>query len=223
MDFRYTPNNVISLLFLILIIVGWTYSPSQILAQSVPDDPYHVEPALIGEQVPDINYKKADGSSVPFSELVSQKPTIFIYYRGGWCPYCNRHMAEIQRIEQDLVDMGYQILAASADRPEKLPQSVQKHNLNYTLLSDNTMAGARAMGLAYKVDQELVQRYKENGIDLEEASGMDHHQLPVPAVYIIGQDGTFLFNYVNPDYHRRIPSAILLTAAQEFNDQASQQ
>jgi peroxiredoxin len=189
-------------------------------AQSVPDDPYQVEPALIGEQVPDITFKRADGSEVNFKNLISQQPTIFIYYRGGWCPYCNRHMAEIQRIEQDLVDMGYQIIATSADRPGKLPKSVDKHNLNYTLLSDHTMAGARAMGLAYKVPDQMVAKYKENGMDLEEASGMNHHQLPVPAVYIIAQDGSFLFNYVNPDYHRRIPSDILLSAAEVFIDQA---
>ena len=107
-------------------------------------------------------------------------------------------------------------MAVSPDRPEKLKGSVQKHELKYTLLSDSPMELTKAFGLAYKVDGTTVKRYKDNGIDLEDSAGYDHHLLPVPAVYLINPDGLITFQYVNPNYQTRINSKILLTAAEAY-------
>ncbi|MDA2937977.1 redoxin domain-containing protein [Acidobacteria bacterium AH-259-A15] len=109
--------------------------------------------------------------------------------------------------------MGYQLIAVSADRTEKLQQSIGKHQLKYELVSDSQMAGAKAFGLAYRVDDKTLERYKGFGIDLEEASGEGHHLLPVPAVFLIGTDGIIDFQYVNPDHRVRLDPDLLLAAA----------
>ena len=117
--------------------------------------------------------------------------------------------------------MGFQIIAASADRPQKLAQTSEKVNMTYQLVSDASQEGAKAFGLAYKVDDQTHQRYKKGlGLDLEEASGYSHHILPVPAVYIIGTDGVIRFQYVNPDYRVRLDPDILLAAAQALLKEA---
>ncbi|NGP89478.1 peroxiredoxin-like family protein [Fodinibius halophilus] len=175
-----------------------------------------VNPVLTGTTIPNSSVKTVDGNTVKLKKLVSQKPTVLIFYRGGWCPYCNRHLAELQRIEQQLVDMGYQILAVSPDRPEILKKSISKHDLDYTLLSDSPMNLTKAFGLAFKVDNKTVKRYKEVGIDLEKNSGHNHHLLPAPAVYLINPDGLITFQYVNPNYKTRINSKVLLTAAEAY-------
>lgn len=109
--------------------------------------------------------------------------------------------------------MGYQIIAISPDRPEKLKESILKHNLNYTVLSDSPMESAKAFGIAYKVDKETVANLNKFGIDLEDASGKKHNYLPVPAVFVIGVDGVIKFTYVNSDYKVRIDTDVLLSAA----------
>ena len=185
-------------------------------AQNYADDPKQVNPILTGTTIPDAAVKTIEGKTVSIQELVRQQPTVLIFYRGGWCPYCNRHMAELQQSQQQLVDMGYQILAVSPDRPEKLKKSISKHNLDYTLLSDSPMNLSKAFGLAFKVDQSTLDRYAEMGIDLEESSGYDHHLLPVPAVYLINPDGLVTFQYVNPDYKTRIKSEVLISAAKAY-------
>ena len=185
--------------------------------QSYAQDATNVSPALTGTTMPSAAVKTVDGQSVELKDLVSQKPTVLIFYRGGWCPYCNAHLAELQKIEQDLVDMGYQILAVSPDQPKFLKQSANKHDLQYTLLSDSPMNLSKAFGLAFKVDQSIIKRYKQNGIDLEKNSGYDHHLLPVPAVYLINPDGLITFQYVNPDYKTRIKSEVLKTAAKAYH------
>ena len=117
------------------------------------------------------------------------------------------------QIEPKLLEMGYQILAVSADSPEFLSQSKQKHKMAYILLSDHSMKGAMALGLAWQVNADNLKMFKEYGIDLEKASGEKHHILPVPAAYIVGTDGKISFAYVNPDYEVRVPATVLLEAA----------
>ncbi len=205
----------------LLILTGWACQPTPQTDNRESSSDYamqasDVNPVLTGTRIPDVTLRNVEGDTVRLRDKVSEKPTVLVFYRGGWCPYCNRHMAELQQAEQKITEMGYQILAVSADRPEKLRESVNEHDLEYTLLSDSPMEASKAFGLAFKVDDATVKRYKENGIDLEGDSGYDHHLLPVPAVYILDTEGNIKFQYVNPDYRTRIKSKVLLAAAEAY-------
>ena len=122
-------------------------------------------------------------------------------------------MGQLQKIESNLTQLGYQILALSADRPEKLRASVEKHAVTYVLLSDAAMTAARAFGIAYRVDDASVGKLAGYGIDIEEASGQTHHMLPVPSVFLVAQNGKVVFTYANPDHRVRIDPEVLLAAA----------
>ena len=123
-------------------------------------------------------------------------------------------MGQLAKIESKLTELGYQILAIGADRPEKLKESIAKHSMTYQLLSDSKMIASRAFGVAYRVDDKTLELYKSFGIDLEEASGEEHHQLPVPTAYVLATDGTIRFRYSNPDYKVRVDPDALLAAAE---------
>lgn len=120
-----------------------------------------------------------------------------------------------------MLAMGYQIIAISPDRPENLHKSVAKNKLTYKLVSDSGMKGAKAFGLAYRVPADQLEKMKEYGISLEEASGREHGLLPVPGVFIVGTDGVIFFVYVNPDYTVRLDPRILLAAAKAARGKAS--
>ncbi|MDR8393285.1 AhpC/TSA family protein [Aliifodinibius sp. S!AR15-10] len=191
-------------------------APSNAATVEFAESAKAVTPLLTGTQIPNGQLRTTSGDTVQLMNLVSEQPTVFIFYRGGWCPYCNKHMAELQQAQSKLTEMGYRILAISPDSPEYLQKSVSEHNLGYTLLSDSPMEVTSAFGLAYKVDQETVDRYKENGLDLANRSGYDHYLLPVPAVFLVDTNGMIRFQYVNPDYTTRINKNVLLTAAEEY-------
>ncbi len=125
-------------------------------------------------------------------------------------------MGQLRTIEKDLQELGFQIIAASADRPEKLSGTVEKNSLTYQLVSDSTMAASRAFGLAFQVDDKTLAAYKGYGIDLEEASGEEHHLLPVPGVFLISKEGVVEHSYVNPDYRIRLDPAVILAAARSM-------
>jgi peroxiredoxin len=179
-----------------------------------------IHPLLVGAKVPDVVLMDVEGEPVKLYSLLSKKPTVLVFYRGGWCPYCNLQLSQLHTIENEVIELGYQIVAISADRFENAEKSVDKHNLHYTLLSDSAKIAAEAFGLAFKVDEETLERYTKIGIDLEAASGVNDHILPVPAVFIVQKDGIITFEYVNPNYRVRLNAQVLLAILKAENEQS---
>ena len=184
---------------------------------AVPDDPAKVHPLAVGVTAPAFVVRNADGTDRKFDPKQLKKPVILIFYRGGWCPYCNAHLGALKKAEPELLRMGYELYFLSADRPEILFSSLKEPDIHYTLLSDARMSAARAFGLAYRLDDATMEKYKSYGIDLEAASGETHHELPIPAVYIIDRKGTIRFAHANPDYKVRLAPEPLLEAARSLH------
>ena len=171
----------------------------------------------VGDAIPDVSLRTEENQSVRLRELVSEKPTVLIFYRGGWCPFCNRHLQALAGIEDDLNKAGAQLLAVSMDTPAKLKATPDREKLHYRLFSDSDAVAATAFGIAFKVDDTLVKKYKDAyKIDLEAASGNDHHILPYPAVFIVNTNGVIRFVHVNPDYKVRLEPAKILEAVSEM-------
>lgn len=172
-----------------------------------------IQPLMIGQPIPETPLRTMNGEPFSLRAAAQEQQVVLIYYRGGWCPYCNVHLQQLQAIEPQLRRLGYRIIAVSADKPSRLQQSMAQNQLTYTLLSDASMQTADAFGIAYKVDQPTLQMLGSNGMDIEEASGRKHHMLPVPSVFLIGTDGIIDFVYANPDYRVRLKPDVLLAAA----------
>ncbi len=171
------------------------------------------EQLSVGDKIPETTVFTAKGEAVKLREVVSGKPTVLVFYRGGWCPYCVKHLAALGEVKGQIMAAGYQVLAISADQPSKLSETPSGEKMGYTLLSDSSMEAAKAFGITFKVPDELVSKYKnEYKIDLEAASGETHHVLPHPAVFIVDPKGTVRFAHVNPDYKSRLSPAQVLEA-----------
>ena len=171
-----------------------------------------------GDIIPVIQYTTVDGQLFNLREEVKKQPAILIYYRGGWCPYCNTQLSELRKIEADILKAGFQILAVSPDKPSELSNTKSKHALGYTVLSDATMAGAQSLGIAYKLPDELIKKYSKYDIDLERSSGESHHLLPHPAVIIIDSKKIVRFVSINEDYKIRLSNADLLDVLSAIAD-----
>ena len=180
-----------------------------------------VKPLGVGADVPDVKVRTATGEAFSLKTAVAEKPAVLIFYRGGWCPFCTKHLMALQEIEEQIAARGYQILAISPDRPEKLSETLDEQELGYTLLSDADMVAAKAFGLAFEVDEKTREAYKGYGIDLVEASGREHYLLPVPAVYVVNQAGKITYAFAEEDYKVRLePEALLKVLAGSEKDKA---
>lgn len=113
------------------------------------------------------------------------------------------------------------MVAISPDRPEQMITSLEVEDLGYALYSDSALNAAREFGIAFQLGSIMVTGMKMYGINLEEASGKDHHQLPVPSVFLVDKRGTIRWVYSNSDYKIRPDNAVLLDAARRVSAEFS--
>jgi len=200
----------------ILLALMLLAAPLPALAEIHPT-PEAVQPVLPGMQAPAFTVVDVDGEEHNIAPDALDKPVVLTFYRGGWCPYCNMHLAELRKTEDELVELGFDVWFVSPDKPELLAEGDHAEH-GYRLLSDPEMNAAQAFGIAFHVDDQTHERYLGFGMDLNERSGDDHRALPAPATFIIGADGVVQFGYVNPDYSVRLAPQVLLAAAQAYSD-----
>ncbi|MBA4149033.1 MAG: AhpC/TSA family protein [Verrucomicrobia bacterium] len=172
-------------------------------------------PLKVGDSIPDVTLRTEENKEVKLRGLTAKQPTVLIFYRGGWCPFCTRQLKDLAGIESDLKKQGAQLLAISMDQPSKLKETPDRENLGYRLLSDSDASAIKAFGLAFKVDDATVEKYKSYKIDLEAAAGRNHHLLPHPAVFVVNTNGVIRFAHVNTDYKVRLAPEKILEAVQD--------
>ncbi len=174
------------------------------------------KPLKVKDGMPDTPLKTLDGKDTSIRKVVFSKKTVVVFYRGSWCPFCNRQMADLQTIQGDLKKRGYQMVAISPDTPDNLKKMVDKQKLSYQLYSDSPGYAMKAFGVAFRVDDDTVTKYRDSyHIDLEKASGETHHILPVPSVFVFNTKGQVIYVYSNPDYKIRLKGKELLAALDE--------
>jgi peroxiredoxin len=195
----------------ILVIVISCFVFSQGMSQ-VPESATDISPLLIGEQVPETEVTSLEGTRTSLLSLVEEQPAVVIFYRGSWCPYCNVHLAALQEIETNILDYGYKIIAVSPDDISNLTKAIEKNSLSYTLVSDSDLALAKAFGIAFKAPQKYQDMLSTH------SGGENTGLLPVPSVFIIDQEGTILFEYINPNYKERISSQMLLGVLKSLSE-----
>ncbi|MEN2400199.1 peroxiredoxin-like family protein [Flavobacterium sp. MC2016-06] len=170
-----------------------------------------IAPLLIGEKIPNAALKSAENTVVNLSDLIQKKKTVLVFYRGGWCPYCNLHLAALAEAEKQILDLGYQIIAISPDAPENLKITEEKDKVKYTLLSDSKGELIKMAGIAF----EVPENYKS--LINVHSNGVNTNFLPVPSVFIVNTDSTILFEYISPDFKHRISSELLVSVLKNLN------
>jgi peroxiredoxin len=213
-------HTLLSAMLIVLILPGALVAQSDRTQIHASAD--QAQPLLPGMKAPAFQVRDARGESVTFDPDTMGKPLIITFFRGGWCPYCNLHLAELRHAEQELKALGFDLWFISTDRPELLYKSLDDPDIGYTVLSDANLDATRVFGVAFRVDDETFRRYQGYGVDLEEVSGESHHVLPVPATFLVGSDGVIHFQYSNPDYKVRLHPDVLLAAARVYTHDEDQ-
>jgi len=189
---------------------------TQDLPEGIFNNAESVQPLQVGSLPPHFSVRSADGNLIVVKPSELLKPVVLTFFRGGWCPYCNRHLAEMRTVEANLKNLGFDVWFMSIDKPELLYESLSEPDIGYTLYSDSELEATKAFGIGFIVDDATHEKYLGYGIDLSNASGFDHHVLPAPSTFILGEGGRVHFQYTNPDYTVRLAPTELLAAASSY-------
>lgn len=156
-----------------------------------------------GDKAPAFTLKDPEGNVVSSQDLLAKGPLIVSFYRGVWCPYCNMELQALQAALPEFEKLGARLVAISPQTAPNSRRSVRENNLSFPILSDEKGRVGEAFGLKFKLPEYLVDLYKSLKNELPAFNDDPEWTLPMPARYVIGQDGTILYAEVNPDYTRR--------------------
>lgn len=195
------------IIYLLLFVIGLSVQAQN----GLPKLATEIAPLLIGEKIPNVTVKSLENTAVDIMELIAKKRTILVFYRGGWCPYCNAHLAALGVAEKELLNLGYQIIAISPDAPKSLKITDAKEKLNYLLLSDSTGELSKAVGIVFQAPENYKATITKG------SEGVNSSFLPVPAVFILNTNAEIEFEYITPNYQNRISNDLLIAVAKSLN------
>jgi peroxiredoxin len=163
-----------------------------------------------GEQAPDFTLPDVFGNEVTLSELLKQGPVVVTFYRGEWCPYCNLQLRAYQRILPQIQSLGATLVAISPQTPDHSLSTVEKKELTFIVLSDAGNKVARTYRIVFTLEESIRPLYTTIGSDLPTFNSDASWELPMPATFLVAQDGTVRLAFVAEDYTRRLEPADLL-------------
>ncbi|MCJ8318363.1 MAG: AhpC/TSA family protein [Colwellia sp.] len=201
---------------IIFLLVSYLISTS-LSATQIAESENNISPLLNGQQIPSVITTTVDNQKVDLLSLIENKKTVLFFYRGGWCPFCNTQMGQLKAIENELTQLGFQLMGISTDSVTDLEKSIKDKKLNYQLVSDYHSKVSEKFGLAYFASQKVTDRYLAmmhltNPLQKNKA-GDQRLVLPAPAIYVVDDSGLVQFSYVNINYKVRLDEQLLLLAA----------
>ncbi len=157
-----------------------------------------------GDIAPDFILPNVDGRSVRLYTELERGPVVLVFYRGGWCPYCNIHLRGFQKSLTAFTAAGAQVVAISPQLPDQSLSTQEKAELAFPVLSDVGLGAARAFGVAFELPKALLNVYADFDVSLEKSNGAEGaKELPMPATFVIRGDRTIAYARVDADYTRR--------------------
>jgi len=164
----------------------------------------------VGAAAPDFDLPELAGGRVRLADVLQQCPVVLSFYRGAWCPYCNLEMQALQKALPGIKAAGGKLITIAPEIPAHAGEIRDKGNLTFPLLHDRDNAVARQYGLVFTLPDTLRPIYENFGIDLADSQGNDAFELPMPATYIIRQDGIVAHAFVNADYTQRMEPDMII-------------
>lgn len=156
----------------------------------------------VGDLAPNFKLSNALGETVELHQLLSKGKIILTWYRGGWCPYCNITLHELQSELDNFIAAGAQLVALTPELPDKSLNTSEKHDLKFEVLSDVGNKVAKEYGIVFKLTDEVAKAYNIS-FGLNEYNGDTSNELPLAATYVIDENGKIIYAFLDADYRNR--------------------
>ena len=171
----------------------------------------------IGVNAPLFEAQQADSSIFSLGETLKNGPVVMIFYRGFWCPVCNKHLSNIQDSLKLIEETGAKVIAVSPEKPEYLDVMAQKTGADFTLLYDEDYKIADAYDVSFKPSATTLFTYNTIlGAKLKKTHSDDSQRLPIPATYIVAPNGKIVWRQFDPDYKNRSNVSDILKAVESI-------
>ena len=158
----------------------------------------------LGEIMPEFLLPNVKNEIINSNEILKNGKMIIAFYRGSWCPYCNLELKILQDHLPKIKDKNATLVAISPQSPDNSLTVVEKHNLTFEVLTDTDNLFAKQLGISFELQDFVLPYYQALGIDLMHFNKNNDNSLPVPAVFVIDQNGKIIYKFVDANYMNRI-------------------
>ena len=170
----------------------------------------------VGVNAPVFQAIDADSITFTLDSALKKGPVVMIFYRGNWCPVCNKHLEQVQDSLLLITEMGATVVAVSPEKPEYLKKTEEQTGASFSLLYDEGYKVSDAYDVTFTPDKRKMIMY--NSVlraNLKEGHSDDSQRLPIPATYIINSEGTIIWRQFDPDYKKRSNVSEIISALKE--------
>ncbi len=167
----------------------------------------------VGVKAPEFTLPDAiSGKPIRSADMLALGPLVVNFFRGRWDPYCITELEVWRDLYPQLRERGALLVAIS---PQTLRQSdftVQQYHFQYPLLQDANSELAEQFGIAYPVSATLQRYYRSilvnipfinSGKNVMAAPDDSVWKLPLPATFVINQEGFLTFSEAHADFRVR--------------------
>lgn len=169
-----------------------------------------------GQQAPEFHGIDFTGRTVDLRQLLKKHSAVVLFfYRGVWCPYCNKYIQSMQDSLELLSQKGVYVVGVTPQTDANIQKTADRHHTSFSMIHDKDYAIMKAYNVDYKVNEEQMAAFQKYHVDLTKFNGNADYILPVPATYIINKNGTIIYVQFNKDYTHRASVADLLAGLQK--------
>jgi peroxiredoxin len=172
--------------------------------------------ARVGDPLPRATLLDVEGNPVTIDEMLAEGPLVISVYRGGWCPYCNVELRALESRLEEITATGGRLVAVSPMSPDASLTTAEKHDLGFPVLSDVGLSWLRALGLVHSLSDDVKALYDSWGFQTDVVNVGHGDELPLPATFVVAQDGTISWRHVDPDYVQRADPDDIVAALRDL-------
>ncbi|QEG01770.1 thioredoxin-dependent thiol peroxidase [Stieleria maiorica] len=169
----------------------------------------------VGDTAADSTLKGWDEQPVTLSEVWEKNPVILMWYRGGWCPYCNLQLRAMQKQIHAIEGAGAKLIVLSPELPENAKETAEANDLDMLVLHDANNQLARKFGIVFQLPDAILPVYRDK-LQLAKRNGNDAMELPLAATYVINTDGKIIYAFLDADYKKRAEPAEVVAAVNQL-------
>ena len=158
----------------------------------------------IGANAPNFSAIDQLGNKVDLDVMLKKGPVVLVFYRGYWCPHCNKYLQKLEDSLSLINAKGANLITITPENHGSIQKTLEKTHASYPVLFDEGLTIMKKYDVAFPVDEKTISRYKEYGIDFTKVNGsINGASLPVPAVYVINKEGKIVFKHFDKNYTKR--------------------
>lgn len=158
----------------------------------------------IGDTLPEFFLPNANNETITSKSLLKKGKMIIAFYRGSWCPYCNLELRALQENLKKIKAQGVVLAAISPQSPDHSLTLIEKHNLQFEVLTDYNNNYAKQLGITFKLQDFVLPHYQALGINLSDFNKNEENTIPVPAVFLTDENGVVIYKFLDVNYMNRI-------------------